>query len=494
MFELTQEQKDIVSCDLLPGQILKVIAFAGTGKTSTLVEYAKDRPHMRFLYIAFNKSVQNEARKKFPSNVTAKTSHAIAFRSHGYMHQDRLVTSFKPSLVKEVLGLDSFEDSKYTIDTLYNYLVSKDPKVSKWHIPYETRIFYRQKQKAIPDFIYLANRLGRIMCDVSDKKIGMLHDGYLKLYQLSKPILNYDCILLDEAQDINPATSDFVLSQSQPDRKRKAASIILVGDSHQQIYSFRGAKDTLKKIESTNTMYLTRSFRFDNNVARVANLVLKNFKGEKRKLVGFPLNKETKPKWNSRHYTVIARTNAAIFDEAVQLYDSRKIGFVGGISGYRFSTIKDVYHLNSNNYHKIDNQFIKSFDSYRDLNRYAEDTEDYELFSVFKIVGKYKSRIPYLVSRIKEQAVDEKNAEVVLTTAHKSKGLEWNNIKILGDFPSFIEKGKIINPSSLESDEFNLVYVAMTRTKCRLIFDKESTMPKFIQKFQKLEKKSHKVT
>jgi F-box protein 18 (helicase) len=115
MFELTQEQKDIVSCDLLPGQILKVIAFAGTGKTSILVEYAKARPHMRFLYIAFNKSVQNEARKKFPSNVTAKTSHAIAFRSHGYMHQDRIVTSFKSSLVKEVLGLDSFEDSKYLI-------------------------------------------------------------------------------------------------------------------------------------------------------------------------------------------------------------------------------------------------------------------------------------------------------------------------------------------------------------------------------------------
>ena len=33
----------------------------------------------------------------------------------------------------------------------------------------------------------------------------MSHDGYLKLYQLSKPKLyNYDILLIDEAQDLTP--------------------------------------------------------------------------------------------------------------------------------------------------------------------------------------------------------------------------------------------------------------------------------------------------
>ena len=80
MNELTNEQKDIIACDLAPGEILKIMAFAGTGKTSTLVEYTKKRPKMRFLYIAFNKSVQLEASKKFPKNVITKTSHALAFK------------------------------------------------------------------------------------------------------------------------------------------------------------------------------------------------------------------------------------------------------------------------------------------------------------------------------------------------------------------------------------------------------------------------------
>ena len=178
MITLTQEQKDITTCDLLPGQILKVIAFAGTGKTSTLIEYAKARPQMRFLYIAFNKSVQKEAERKFPSNVTTKTSHALAFGSKGYMHRDRLVPGFKSNIVKKALGLENFEDAKFTIDTLYSYLISKDPKVSKWHVPYEAKAFYRQKQKPIPNFIDHANTLGRKMCNVSEEDVGMLHDGY----------------------------------------------------------------------------------------------------------------------------------------------------------------------------------------------------------------------------------------------------------------------------------------------------------------------------
>lgn len=480
--ELTREQKDIVARDLRPGQLLKVVAFAGTGKTTTLVEYAKARPHMRFLYVAFNKSVQKEAERKFPANVTARTSHALAFRSHGYMHRHRLVPGYKPSTVREALGLEHYEDAKYAIDTLTNYLVSKDAKVSKKHIPFDAGILYQQKRRPAPDFVRLANRLGRIMCDETDDSVGMLHDGYLKLYQLSKPCLHFDCILLDEAQDINPATSDFVLSQAKPDGKPRAASIILVGDSHQQIYSFRGARDVLQPIQSDHTLYLTRSFRFDSNVARVANMVLERFKGEKRKLVGQPLKKAAKPQWNPRQYTVIARTNAAIFDKAVQLHHRRKIGFVNGIDSYRFGIIRDVYHLYAGNGHRSSNPFIRSFGAYEALKRYAEKTEDYELFGIFKIVEKYQSKVPYFVDRIETTAVGENDAEIILTTAHKAKGLEWDHVQLAGDFPEFVRNGKIVDASSLSPDEFNLVYVAMTRTRCRLKFDRGSVMPEFIRR------------
>ncbi|MDA8140896.1 MAG: hypothetical protein M0036_19785, partial [Desulfobacteraceae bacterium] len=84
MIHLTEEQQAVVACDLQPGQSLKIMAFAGTGKTSTLIAYAQARPHLRFLYVAFNKSVQLEAAEKFPANVVARTAHALAFRTHGH--------------------------------------------------------------------------------------------------------------------------------------------------------------------------------------------------------------------------------------------------------------------------------------------------------------------------------------------------------------------------------------------------------------------------
>jgi len=80
--QLTQEQIAIVNCELYAYDVLEVIAFAGTGKTTTLYEYTRIRPHLSFLYVAFNKSVQLEAASKFPNNVTCMTAHGLAWKKY----------------------------------------------------------------------------------------------------------------------------------------------------------------------------------------------------------------------------------------------------------------------------------------------------------------------------------------------------------------------------------------------------------------------------
>jgi F-box protein 18 (helicase) len=484
MIQLTPEQNSIVDCDLSPGEALKIIAFAGTGKTSTLIAYAKARPRMRFLYVAFNKSVQLEAAAKFPQNVVSRTSHALAFHTHGYKHRDRIVPGFKANMVMDALHLNNYEDARFTMDTLHNYLISADPKVSKRHVPYPAIAFYDQQKKTPPDLIGWANRLGRLMCDGSDETIGMLHDGYLKLYQLSNPVLNFDCILLDEAQDINPVTSAFVLSQTSTRGGRAPASMIIVGDSHQQIYSFRGATDTLKKIKTSKTLYLTQSFRFNNNIARVANMILQSFKHGKNPIVGRPFHRSAKPAWNPKGYTIIARTNAGVFDQAARLYKNNRLGFIGGIQGYRLNIIKDVYRLYKGTHEHIFDNYIKRFTTYTDLKSYAAAVEDIELLSVCKLVENYKASIPGLVDRINEKAVETSAAEIILTTAHKSKGLEWDNVLVMDDFPDLVENDAPINPAGLEPDEFNLIYVAVTRAIHNLRFQQNSSISAFIKVMQ----------
>ena len=55
------------------------MAYAGTGKTTTLVEMCKRDPAIRFLLVVFNKSVELQ-NKVFPPNVTVKTANALSYK------------------------------------------------------------------------------------------------------------------------------------------------------------------------------------------------------------------------------------------------------------------------------------------------------------------------------------------------------------------------------------------------------------------------------
>ena len=86
--KLTTEQLAIINST---GNII-VNAVAGSGKTTTIIEYAKARPRScKILYLVFNRSVKEEAIRKFISqglsNVTVETAHSLAYR-HIYLGSD----------------------------------------------------------------------------------------------------------------------------------------------------------------------------------------------------------------------------------------------------------------------------------------------------------------------------------------------------------------------------------------------------------------------
>lgn len=79
--QLTQEQTEIVKST----GIIKINAVAGSGKTTTIIEYAKNQTKSaRILYLAFNKSVKQEAAEKCRSqgltNLTVETAHSLAYK------------------------------------------------------------------------------------------------------------------------------------------------------------------------------------------------------------------------------------------------------------------------------------------------------------------------------------------------------------------------------------------------------------------------------
>src|SRR5262245_57460276 len=87
-FAPTEEQ--VAASDIfVAGRDLALVAGAGTGKTATLVMMAA-ATRRRGLYVAFNKAIADEARRRFGANVECRTAHSLAFRAVGRSYQDRL--------------------------------------------------------------------------------------------------------------------------------------------------------------------------------------------------------------------------------------------------------------------------------------------------------------------------------------------------------------------------------------------------------------------
>jgi len=54
-FPLTYEQRRIINHEFKPKQLVRIIAYAGAGKTSTLLAYVKAHPQLRVLYTSYSK-------------------------------------------------------------------------------------------------------------------------------------------------------------------------------------------------------------------------------------------------------------------------------------------------------------------------------------------------------------------------------------------------------------------------------------------------------
>lgn len=456
--KFTQQQEDIFNST---ESIILIKAFAGAGKTTTLIEFAKRRPKNKFLYLAFNSSVVENAKGKFPSNVKIMTPHSLAYKEFGHLFEDKIKKNLKTINVINLLNLDKrnklhLKLAKTVLDTVINY-TNSDYKVLNDAVPLKNLINR-------DDFISYCERLWDAMID-NTNDFPCTHDAYLKLYQLSQPYLNYDYILYDEAQDANPVIVDIISKQVV----RLQTKLVIVGDEHQAIYGFRNAINSLSKFKHDKEYALSKSFRFGKNIAFGVNAILQVMKGESILVEGADHEDNiVKSLDRNKKIAIISRTNACLFLKALEAIEKNKtIHFISGIQKYNFYKIKDVDNLYSNKHHKIVDPYIREFENYASFVHLAENTEDNEMLFLKKIVDKYHGKIEVLMEKINCSIVGELDADVVLTTAHKSKGLEFENVFLCNDFARFIDsKGNIILRNWKE-EEINILYVATSRaTKC----------------------------
>lgn len=463
-------------------QIILVKAYAGSGKTTTLVEFAKRHSDKKILYIAFNSSVVESAKRKFPSNVVVSTFHSIAFKEFGKDYSEKLN---RPLKISNIISLLKVERNKYNLEfakfllEIINSFNNSAYYSLKEAIPLKSKYSYHVIEEALETIWFeMLN---------STNNFPITHDTYLKLYHLSNPTLNYDYILFDEAQDANPVIVDIILNQI----RKVNSKIVVVGDNHQSIYSFKNAINSLNKFNHRKEYYLNKSFRFGNNIANYVNAILKVLKGETIDLIGsdhedFIVNNFEK----DEKFTIISRTNACLFLKAIQAVENnKKIHFISGFKKYNFYNVLDLDFLARGKLNLINDLHIKDYGNYETFVHEANATQDKELLFLKKIVDKYKGKLEDLFKKIENSIVDEKSADIVLTTAHKSKGLQFENVFLCNDFSTFIDNEGEIIIRNWSEEEINILYVASSRAIKKL---KPNTMLKNIYNYYE-KHKSHKI-
>jgi F-box protein, helicase, 18 len=477
---LTPEQHAILQST---GDIC-INAVAGSGKTTTLLHYAATRPGgSRILYLAFNKSVRLEARRKFDeqglSHVQVETAHSLAYKAvvlrQGYKVRGQNYTAFE---IAQLLHLGdagerhgAFILANHILKFMAYFCNSAAQKVQDLNY-LDTVTDAKAKTFVTTYYKYIVDGTRQLLKRMKEGSIEITHDFYLKIYQLSQPQLPFDYVLFDEGQDASPAMLDVFL--------RQRATKVIVGDRHQQIYSWRYAVNALQQVDFA--LYpLTVSFRFPHSIAALAVQVLQ-WKNKVEPTPEVVISGKGKSQQTSTQ-AIIARTNLGLLLQAigyVKKYPKvRRLYFEGNLHSYTYAddgaSLYDVLNLFNGKLQLIRDPFIQTMNSMGELQEYIEQTEDAQLGMMVEMVQEYGNEIPELIKELKSKHVtdgEKEKAEMIFSTVHRCKGMEYDAVQLAEDFitEAALEKEKGKKPEEKTNavkllEEINLLYVAITRTK-----------------------------
>lgn len=478
---LTYEQRAVVDA-LRRSNRIKVFALAGTGKTTTLRAIAKKFPHLKMLYLAFNRAIAEKAKGKFPPNVEVKTVHSLAHGHTGKPYGNRL-SQLDYFEIADALWLP-VEYVFANIKHFRAFLNSSCP-LDRSKITDLIRPICSTDPAQVADFILeLFNTLK------TSSSMHIDHAFYLKDFQLNFQSFGleeaYDAVLLDEGQDVNPV----ILSIFEQFKSRK----VMVGDRHQKIYGFNGAINALEEFHADETLFLTHTFRFrGRDQVMTVNDLLFHLKCENNLIEPVGVDQ------NGDHHMscVITRTNGKLLETLLENPGLKTVRH----PKEHFSRIFDLYARKI----KVLDTGVRTFSAYLGaLEEMGEIVGDHDLLTCVNLVRRYRDRDIFRSLYERAQKNYGNGGREYLGTAHSTKGLEFEEVRLTDDFQDpgeilkkllaknsamcqrlgngngginsvFIPRSKLrevfaqLNDDLL-TEEINLLYVALTRAKKNVVF------------------------
>jgi superfamily I DNA/RNA helicase len=504
---LTPQQQNIVDTagkhDL---NFLKINAFAGTGKTTVLQALTETYSDKTFLYLVFNSAMSAEAKKRFGDNTKVCTINSLAYNAvRDDIKLYSLRENYKVIEIKTLYNISEYAVALLAIrlfdafcNSAYKDINTKIIKQLIYENAEYTIIFKKNK----PSINKITNVILNMWNDMYYQKLDIVHNFYLKYFHLAieklKNKFNYDYVLLDESQDTNAITLDIFNNLN--------GKKIIVGDQYQQIYGFRGTINAMDSFDNKGkTLYLSHTFRFNDNIANKANYLLNIILNEPEKIISHFPDKTGTIKTRCH----LTRTNSGIIELFTKYHEEGKIVKTIRKPDEIFKLPLSLYYFISDRYknkHKIEVKYLFNFRGRAEIKEYAEEAGDIEMITALRIVEQYWDEIIDIFEQAKINRRKRK-IDMFLGTAHTCKGLEWDEVYIHDDFPCLIDRisqvAKSIEEfhqkihdkdnrlqSSIQKviEEINLYYVAITRGiyKVHLTLPNSSIFDKTIEELDSM--------
>ena len=473
-----------------------ISAVAGSGKTTTIVSAMKLIPKkQRCIFIAFNKSIVEELseRMKGYDNVQVKTAHSLGLlmvrRNLGEVEIDEY--KYRTYLKSNIADLTSISGVNMTRHMIEDYLdsITKLIDYSRFNLAQSVREIEAVANKyEIPvSFDECEVALKCLEWGKSNTETVDYTDMVWLPYELSlRPSgLTYDWVLVDECQDMSLASIQLFLRCF-----KRGTRFIAVGDEKQSINQFAGASEEafnfMKNYKNTVVFNLPITYRCCKNVVKLANTLVPEITARDGAPDGEILT-GCSTRMIKDGDMVLARSRSPLIKLYTKLIKRNVNCYIKGqdIGKELLKLIEDIDEVEElNSDLSADGIFIRVYDKMLTernnlMRKRGLDVTDATLSmpvmnmydsisSLLLLADKCKTKTQ-LVTHIMSIFSDDEHG-VCLSTVHKAKGLEADNVYILchSTMPS-----KLATQEWEKQQEQNLMYVAYTRAKKRLGFVSE---------------------
>ena len=483
---------------------LVIEASAGSGKTTVLVNILRllDAKTKK-LFCAFNTDIVKELKRKTKGieNVDVRTMHSLGnlmiLRNLNVDYIPIVETKYKEHIYSNI------GDYTNTINSIgkkgymkYVNNVSKLVDFARYNLADSVEEINILSQRHDIDII---NDEAEVVLAIMDwGKENLESIDYTDMVWLPnvlhmKPLgLQFDFILLDESQDFSIAQRELILRC-----QKMGTRYVFVGDSFQAIYSFASASpesfQKLKELPNTTCLPLSISYRCPKKVVKLAQTLVESIEYKEDAIDGNIIY-NAKLEDVKDGDMILCRNNAPLMKVYNDLIRMGRKCFIRGkdIGNNLKKIIKDSKQELLNSDLKEDGLFIQLYDQLfnmvsdimRKTNLDKQSVMNMsivvnklDVINALYVLSENLTTAQELMNRIDIIFSDrKKNEGIALSTIHKAKGLEAENVYIacrsLMPSPSATQEWEVIQ-------EKNLIYVAYTRAKNTLGFLDEKDFQNF---------------